>query len=417
MKMTEKVHVHALRVSEVIIRWCIVIVPFSIAVAPAFMNGFVGLLLAAFLVKKALAPNKVCAVGSVWVPLFLFFAITCLSLVNSVDYRDTIKGGIMRLFLYAGVMCAIADELKSEAVRMRVVLSAAAGCALASIDGIWQVAMGHDFIRGYAAVVNIGLVRATASFKDPNTLGVYLSALAPLAAGACIYERRPALKALYAGVSLLTLAGVALTYSRPTILALYVVAVFFAAARKNRVLLASLIVLLVIAPFLMPPTVKEWARQVEYNPLRFMCNDDRIAAYRTSLRMIAAHPVIGVGANTYMKNYKAFKENPEYRNVVTPDYMYAHNSYLQMASELGMAGAIVFLWFLIRLFAEARALLRAFPAGRQRWVVLSLAGCLIAFLVNGLTESSLYYSRVAVLFWLCAGMLLSLRHQLRAHGT
>ena len=39
-----------------------------------------------------------------------------------------------------------------------------------------------------------------------------------------------------------------------------------------------------------------------------------------------------------------------------------------------------------------------------RIVSLSLTACLIAFLVNGLTESSLYYSAVAVVFWFIAGL-------------
>jgi len=39
---------------------------------------------------------------------------------------------------------------------------------------------------------------------------------------------------------------------------------------------------------------------------------------------------------------------------------------------------------------------------------LSLIACLIAFLVNGLTETNLYYSRVAMIFWFLIGVGLSL---------
>ena len=35
--------------------------------------------------------------------------------------------------------------------------------------------------------------------------------------------------------------------------------------------------------------------------------------------------------------------------------------------------------------------------------------CLIAFLVNGLTESSLYYSRVTLIFWYLVGVSLGLK--------
>jgi hypothetical protein len=37
-----------------------------------------------------------------------------------------------------------------------------------------------------------------------------------------------------------------------------------------------------------------------------------------------------------------------------------------------------------------------------------LIACLIAFLVNGLTETSLYYPRVVMIFWYLIGISLSL---------
>jgi len=41
-------------------------------------------------------------------------------------------------------------------------------------------------------------------------------------------------------------------------------------------------------------------------------------------------------------------------------------------------------------------------------VSLSLIACLVSFLINGLTESSLYYARVALIFWYLVGLSLSL---------
>jgi putative inorganic carbon (HCO3(-)) transporter len=140
-----------------------------------------------------------------------------------------------------------------------------------------------------------------------------------------------------------------------------------------------------------------------------MCNDDRIAAYCNSLNMIKAHPLIGVGANTYMKNYKQYKEHPEYRNIVTTDYMYAHNNFLQMAAEIGLIGLVIFFWLLYKLFSECRNIYRSLNDDFLKVLSLSLSACLIAFLVNGLTESSLYYSRVAVLFWYIMGFSISLK--------
>ena len=282
------------------------------------------------------------------------------------------------------------------------------GIILASFDGIWQVLTGIDFIRGYKPVINIGLVRATASFKDSNTLGIYLSAIAPVIFGLTLYYFKGIKKIVFVFISFIALVGITLTYSRPTLLAIYIALFFLGIVKKNKILIGLLIIFTLVSPFILPKSVKNWAKEVEYNPFRFMCNDDRIAAYRNSLNMIKDHPIIGVGANTYMKNYKKYKESPEYRNIVTSDYLYAHNNFLHMAAEIGLVGLGIFIWLLYKLFRECMNIYKHLDDNFLKIISLSLTTCLIAFLINGLTESSLYYSRVAIIFWYIAGFSLAL---------
>ncbi len=139
-----------------------------------------------------------------------------------------------------------------------------------------------------------------------------------------------------------------------------------------------------------------------------MCNDYRIAVYRNSLNMMKAHPILGVGANNYMKQYKRYKEAVEYRNIVTLDYMYAHNNFIHLASEIGLLGLAAFLWLLYKLFKECALIYRSLKESYLKMLALSLIASLIAFLVNGLTESSLYYSRVAIIFWYLSGFIFAL---------
>ena len=198
---------------------------------------------------------------------------------------------MVTVYLYFLYLCPGAKGQKTSA---KIVFSIVSGAALASFNGIFQVVTGRDFIRGYQPILNIGLLRATASFKDANIPGIYLSALAPVIIGLTLYYYRGIKKSAAAFISLLALIGI--SYLFPAHLACLVSGLFFfALVRKNRWLIVLLIVFAVSAPFILPKSVKEWAKQVEYNPLRFMCNDDRIAVYLHSLNMIKAHPVIGVG--------------------------------------------------------------------------------------------------------------------------
>ena len=389
--------------------WCVILLPFSIAIAPAPMNVFIGFLIAAFLLKKLLIRERLFKRGPLNIPLSLLFIITCLSVINSISLYDTLKGGIFRLGQYIIVFYIVKDETKDRAHLNKILFSFILGAVLASSNGIFQVISGRDFIRGYKPILNIGLLRATASFKDANILGIYLSAIVPAILGLALYYLKGAKKALFFLIGLLVLTGIGLTYSRPTLLAVYVILLFLGLVKKDRVLVTLLLIFTLAAPFLLPKSVQDWAKEVEYNPLRFMCNDDRLAVYRNSLRMIKAHPLIGVGANNFMKSYKRYKEYPEYRNIVTLDEMKAHNNFLHMAGEIGLSGLLIFFWFLYRLFRESKNIYNSLDDNYLKTVSLSLIACLIAFLINGLTESSLYYSAVAVLFWYIAGLCLALK--------
>jgi len=391
------------------IYWVMVLLPFSIAIAPAPMNVFMGFLIAAFLLKKFLKKERLFKRDPVNIPLLFFFSVICLSAINSVSLYDTLKGGIFRVAQYIFIFYIVKEEVKDKAHLNKILLFLGLGAALASFNGVFQVATGRDFIRGYQPILNIGLLRATAAFKDSNILGIYLSAIIPLILGLGFYYFKGIKKAAVFLVGLLVLIGIVLTYSRPTLLAVYAALLFFGLARKSKALLSLLLIFTLASPFLLPKSVKEWAREVEYNPLRFMCNDDRIAVYLHSLNMIKAHPVIGVGANTFMKSYKKYKIYPEYRGIITLDEMKAHNNYLHMAGEIGLTGLAIFFWFLYCLFKESKNIYRSTSDNYLKTVSLSLIACVIAFLVNGLTESSLYYSVVAVMFWYIAGLSLALK--------
>ncbi len=393
---------------DYIIYGSIILIPFFVSIAPAPVSILMGFLIISFLTKKVLKKEWLFTNTPLNIPLLLLFLITCLSFLNSINYFDTLKGGAFRLIEYILIFFVMVEEVKDPRHIRMIVFAISTGLILASFDSIWQVLTGRDFIRGYAPVINIGLVRATAAFKDSNLLGIYLSAFAPLILGLSLYYFKNKQKLIFTFVSLIALIGIILTYSRPTLLAIYIVLFFLGIAKKDKAIIALLIIFTLISPFILPKSVKNWAREVEYNPFRFICNDDRIAVYRNSLNMIKDHPFIGLGANTYMKNYKKYREPIEYRNIVTKDYMYAHNNFLHMAAEIGLIGLGIFIWLLYKLFMECNNIYRKLEDGYLKIISLSLSACLIAFLVNGLTESSLYYSRVAIIFWYIMGLALAL---------
>ena len=392
-----------LQILDFILYWSIIIFPFSMGISNGLMNTFLGFIIVAFLLKGIIKKECIFSQTNINIPLLALFLITFFSLFYSAYPQDTIKGGIFRLLQYILLLFALAKEVRDKQHLFRIIFSIFAGLIFVASDVIWQINTGRDFVRGYAPMMLIGLLRATASFSDPNILGVYLSALAPLLFGLVLYYLKGWKKILFGSFGLLVLAAIALTYSRPTLLATYVALLFLTITKRSKWLITGLIVFILIAPFLLPKSVKQFAKEVEYNPVRFMCNDDRISIFRNSMQMIKASPIIGHGANTFMKNYKKYKENPEYRNATTSDFLYAHDNFLQIAGEIGLVGLGIFIWLLYELFNGCTFIYKQLKDDQLKVILLSLIACLIAFLVNGLTESSLYSARVAGIFWYLIG--------------
>lgn len=389
--------------------WSIVLIPFSISVAPPFTYTCMGFLAFSFLLKKVLRKEKLFLPNPLYIPLALLFLISLISFRNSVDYHASMIG-IRKLFINVFMFLICAQEIKDKRHVAAIAFAVVCGGVLASFDAVWQVAFGRDFIRSYAPILNIGLKRATAAFPDSNVLGIYLSVIIPLIAGLALFYFKGRQKILMLGATILVLAGIILTFARGTALAVFFSIFFISICRKNKIVPLIFLSILLIFLFVMPKGIKDWARQVNYNPVRFMLNDDRISIYRNAINMIKQHPFIGVGVNTFAKNYLKYKL-PEPEGAKTGDTMYAHNHFLHMAGEIGLLGLGVFFWMLFRLFKRGAYIYRNIKDDYLKIVSLSVAACLIAFLINGLTETSLYYARVAMIFWYMAGFYLALENE------
>ncbi len=115
--------------------------------------------------------------------------------------------------------------------------------------------------------------------------------------------------------------------------------------------------------------------------------------------MIHAHPLVGVGVNTFILNYNRYKtaDNP-----FAPAY--AHNHYLHLTAEIGFLGLVAFIWLLASTIIVCRRALRHADPGMT--ALAAGIGCsLVAFLITGLLESSLFYSYTNIGFWIGVGLL------------
>lgn len=387
--------------------WSIVLLPFALMISTGIMNTCIGLVIGSVILSKILKKEWCFVKSTAFVPFLLFILVALISFYNSLDYRSSIKG-IEKLLKYGLLFWACVEGVKNIKHLKMIIASIAIFVALIGLDGIWQSIFGWDFIHGRTLLsCAINLPRVRASFATPNAMGIYLAVLTPLLFGLAFFYLKGWKKYLIALVTALGAVGILMTFSAGAVIGFFSSILFMAVVRKNKLILGLLLVVLLIAPFVIPRNLKDWAKKVDYNPVVFICGQERITLYATAINMIKQHPVIGVGVNTFSRNYGKYKLAEMEKYAPTQDRMYAHNNFLHMGGEVGLLGLGIFLWFLVMLFRSGWQVYKKSESYFLKITALSLLACVIAFLINGLTETSLY-NQIGVVFWFVVGLLLCL---------
>lgn len=125
----------------------------------------------------------------------------------------------------------------------------------------------------------------------------------------------------------------------------------------------------------------------------------RLTIYRDGLRMFTYKPALGWGLGTFPTVY------PQFRSFYSNKFVNrAHNDYVQLLAETGLAGAISMLWFLVSLYRRAWRKLPNWQEDLNGAVALAaLIGC-TGILVHGFLDSNLQVPANAALFYTLAAI-------------
>ncbi len=124
----------------------------------------------------------------------------------------------------------------------------------------------------------------------------------------------------------------------------------------------------------------------------------RLTIDRDCLRMLLKKPVLGFGLGTFPVAY------PEFRSFYSTFIVnQAHNDYLQLLVETGVAGFAIAIWFLVTVFRQAAGKLKNWTESASgALTVIALLGC-IGILVHSFLDFNLQIPANAALFYvLCA---------------
>lgn len=131
----------------------------------------------------------------------------------------------------------------------------------------------------------------------------------------------------------------------------------------------------------------------------------RLHAWRAALDMIRDHPLLGVGiANYEIYSWKYQTEKLERMTLATNTRVdKTHNEYLQILSELGVIGFLLFVWLLYEL--GKNCLSAIFSEGILSFYSLAFSMGLLAVLVDSFFAFPLQFPATVVHFWIYAGIV------------
>jgi O-antigen ligase len=270
--------------------------------------------------------------------------------------------------------------------------------ALAGLSGLVQDSQNGGRLAG-----GIGDPNFTAAVLIPAiALGLFM-ALAP--------GRSRLYRGLLLGTSGLCMVGVFLTQSRGGVIALCVVfllAVVFAGRARAQVLGVSLVVVSTAAVYLAlfaPPHALG-----RLSDIRGGGGTGRTDLWAIATQVYKAHPVLGIGLGNFTvvsANYAVLTDTDLPRaDVIVSQRAPVHNTYLEIAAELGTVGILLLLGLFGVVFgATRRGVQRAAQQGQQafelmgRGLFVGAAGMLTAFFFL----SAEYEKEL----WLTLGLLLA----------
>ncbi|HVA61409.1 MAG TPA: O-antigen ligase family protein [Mycobacteriales bacterium] len=247
----------------------------------------------------------------------------------------------------------------------------------------------YNFLAGLTQLADL-------RYGQQNDYAFVLAAVLPI--GAWLVLNQTGWRRIVALVSAgLIAAGIVLSVSRGAWLAVVASFVLYAAANRqhaSRIVGLALVAAVVTSLFVYanPGRVSQGVQAKQVVAQENV--DSRLALYQGALGLTVRHPLLGVGPGNFGNYYYQITGAPP----GTPPLLVVHDTYLEVAAELGVPGFIFFMTFLAMCLLRLNGAVRsgAGPPGLAGFVRASF----IAVLVGFLTLSEEFFAPV----WLLGGL-------------
>ncbi|PYS43724.1 MAG: hypothetical protein DMF71_06415 [Acidobacteria bacterium] len=312
--------------------------------------------------------------------VLLFGLLGMLSIplaINRFEAWHEFSGTFIRCIV---MFVVIVNVVRTEARLKGLLFLALVSAVWLSIDAINEYRLGLLTIDGYRAAGKGGGI-----FGNTNDMALHVVTIFPIAVALLFGSRGLARRLLFGGCAAVMIAAIILSYSRGAFLGLVVVSIFLAMKLgRRRRLEISLVVLSITAAVILFAPDKYGSRLLS---IFFPSLDpggsasERRGELFRSIYVALRHPFLGIGMGNYQPEMS-------YKGLVT------HNSYTQVASEMGLAALVCYTAFIVsplrKLARIARDTFAAPDYSRFYYLALGLQGSLIAYMISSFFLSVSY---------------------------
>ena len=291
------------------------------------------------------------------------------------------------------------------------------GYVVIALAIIWFLSNRRDFVFAIWFWVGLMAIQAAfgltsgghgygASFEDENDLALGLNTAVPFLIGGLQYMRGWK-RWRCAALLVLLLAAIVASQSRGGFIGLVATTLYSILAGRNRIRSLSIVAVGALLFYLaIPESYKREIASIRQTDQG--TSEGRLFLWRAALNMWFDNPIFGVGAGN--SNWNVGKYQPEASasgmfsgaEYADRDWTMAsiHSAHLQLLSELGLSGTLVFVAIVVKHFQAVRGVRRrtrrdprASPALRRDndLYAVALGGAMVGFLASGSFLSVLYY--------------------------
>lgn len=246
--------------------------------------------------------------------------------------------------------------------------------------------------------------RMYSTLYNPNLLSAFLLMLISAAASlfVCSREMKPRLGCLaFLGLLMLCLV---LTYSRGAWLSVCALIFFFGLVWDKRVWLLFLGLPLIL--FCYHGGVADRLMSIFSHSEADTSVSMRMDMWAAAWQMAKDHPLLGIGWGAFKYVYPVYNELIQEAGIVI---FHAHNMYLNILAETGLAGFFFAMWFFFgNLWYAVKYIKRKSVRDFDYALALTMAASVLALTISCISDYDLFSTQISLTFWLLSGLFASL---------